>query len=223
MLSRSPGRGPAGPPATFHPRPWPDSLALILTPASATSHATHTTHEGPSSRFPLVGVPSSCLGPDPRSTPWPWLGSRACLKMSQIWPERQSDLAWTVVSKCPKMGPSTPTSPTQPAVGRLPWALLSCRGPRQQHLSERSQEHALFQTKLRLSVTASRQVQRGQLVPLRTNNRGYARVRRVAQREMQRGADIAARCVHILTTEATTLAREVREHPFPLPDAVMPR
>lgn len=39
----------------------------------------------------------------------------------------------------------------------------------------------------------------------------------------QRGADIAARCVHILTTQAATLAREVREHPFPLPDAVMPR
>jgi hypothetical protein len=39
----------------------------------------------------------------------------------------------------------------------------------------------------------------------------------------QRGADIAALCVHALTTPAETLAREVNEHPFPLPDAVMPR
>ena len=39
----------------------------------------------------------------------------------------------------------------------------------------------------------------------------------------QRGADIAALCVHALTTPAHVLAREVREHPFPLPDAVMPR
>jgi hypothetical protein len=39
----------------------------------------------------------------------------------------------------------------------------------------------------------------------------------------QRGADIAALCVHALTTPADTLAREVQAHPFPLPDAVMPR
>ena len=39
----------------------------------------------------------------------------------------------------------------------------------------------------------------------------------------QRGADIAALCVHALTTAAGTLAQEVRENPFPLPDAVMPR
>ena len=39
----------------------------------------------------------------------------------------------------------------------------------------------------------------------------------------QRGADIAQQCVHALTTPAETLAREVLEHPFPLPDAVMPR
>jgi hypothetical protein len=38
-----------------------------------------------------------------------------------------------------------------------------------------------------------------------------------------RGAAIAALCVHALTTPAETLAREVHEHPFPLPDAVMPR
>ncbi len=39
----------------------------------------------------------------------------------------------------------------------------------------------------------------------------------------QRGAAIAARCVHALTTAADVLAREALEHPFPLPDAVMPR
>ena len=39
----------------------------------------------------------------------------------------------------------------------------------------------------------------------------------------KRGADIAALCVHALTTPAEVLVREVREHPFPLPDAVMPR
>lgn len=39
----------------------------------------------------------------------------------------------------------------------------------------------------------------------------------------QRGAAIAAQCAHILTTQADVLAREVRAHPFPLPDAVMPR
>ena len=39
----------------------------------------------------------------------------------------------------------------------------------------------------------------------------------------QRGADIAARCVYILTTQAATLAREEREHLFSLPDAVMPQ
>ncbi len=39
----------------------------------------------------------------------------------------------------------------------------------------------------------------------------------------KRGADIAAACVHALTTPAEVLAREVRAHPFPLPDAVMPR
>ncbi len=39
----------------------------------------------------------------------------------------------------------------------------------------------------------------------------------------QRGADIAELCVHALTTPAETLAREVHQHPFPLPDAVMPR
>jgi len=39
----------------------------------------------------------------------------------------------------------------------------------------------------------------------------------------KRGAHIAALCVHALTTPAETLAREVNEHPFPLPDAVMPR
>jgi hypothetical protein len=38
-----------------------------------------------------------------------------------------------------------------------------------------------------------------------------------------RGAAIAALCVHALTTPAETLAREVHEQPFPLPDAVMPR
>ena len=39
----------------------------------------------------------------------------------------------------------------------------------------------------------------------------------------KRGAEIAALCVYALTTSADTLAREVRENPFPLPDAVMPR
>jgi hypothetical protein len=39
----------------------------------------------------------------------------------------------------------------------------------------------------------------------------------------QRGADIAALCAHALTTSAEVLAHEVSEHPFPLPDAVMPR
>jgi len=39
----------------------------------------------------------------------------------------------------------------------------------------------------------------------------------------RRGADVAAACVHALTTPAETLAREVELHPFPLPDAVMPR
>jgi hypothetical protein len=39
----------------------------------------------------------------------------------------------------------------------------------------------------------------------------------------QRGAAIAARCVHLLTTATDVLAREAREQPFPLPDAVMPR
>jgi hypothetical protein len=39
----------------------------------------------------------------------------------------------------------------------------------------------------------------------------------------KRGAAIAALCVHALTTPAEVLAREVNEHPFPLPDAVMPR
>lgn len=39
----------------------------------------------------------------------------------------------------------------------------------------------------------------------------------------QRGADIASACAHALTTPAETLAREVEQHPFPLPDAVMPR
>jgi hypothetical protein len=39
----------------------------------------------------------------------------------------------------------------------------------------------------------------------------------------QRGAAIAAACAHALTTPAETLAREVHAHPFPLPDAVMPR
>jgi hypothetical protein len=38
-----------------------------------------------------------------------------------------------------------------------------------------------------------------------------------------RGAAIAALCVHALTTPAETLAREVHQHPFALPDAVMPR
>jgi hypothetical protein len=39
----------------------------------------------------------------------------------------------------------------------------------------------------------------------------------------KRGADIAVLCVHALTTSPEVLAREVREYPFPLPDAVMPR
>lgn len=39
----------------------------------------------------------------------------------------------------------------------------------------------------------------------------------------RRGADIAEACAHALTTSAETLAREVHENPFPLPDAVMPR
>jgi len=39
----------------------------------------------------------------------------------------------------------------------------------------------------------------------------------------KRGADIAEQCVHALTTSAEVLAHEVSEHPFPLPDAVMPR
>lgn len=39
----------------------------------------------------------------------------------------------------------------------------------------------------------------------------------------QRGADIAAACAHALTAPAETLAREVHEHRFALPDAVMPR
>lgn len=39
----------------------------------------------------------------------------------------------------------------------------------------------------------------------------------------QRGAAIATACEHALTTPAETLAREVHENPFPLPDAVMPR
>jgi hypothetical protein len=39
----------------------------------------------------------------------------------------------------------------------------------------------------------------------------------------KRGADIAALCVHALTTSSEVLAHEVLEHPFPLPDAVMPR
>lgn len=39
----------------------------------------------------------------------------------------------------------------------------------------------------------------------------------------RRGADITDACVHALTTPAETLAYEVSEHPFPLPDAVMPR
>ena len=39
----------------------------------------------------------------------------------------------------------------------------------------------------------------------------------------QRGAAIVALCAHALTTRADVLAREVHEHPFPLPDAVMPR
>ena len=39
----------------------------------------------------------------------------------------------------------------------------------------------------------------------------------------KRGADIAAQCVHALTTPAEALAREVELNPFPLPDAVMPR
>ncbi len=39
----------------------------------------------------------------------------------------------------------------------------------------------------------------------------------------RRGADIAEQCVHALTTSAEVLAHEVSEHPFPLPDAVMPR
>ena len=36
-------------------------------------------------------------------------------------------------------------------------------------------------------------------------------------------AHIVARCVHLLTADAQTVAREMCEHPFPLPDAVMPR
>ncbi len=39
----------------------------------------------------------------------------------------------------------------------------------------------------------------------------------------KRGADIAELCAHALTTSAEVLAHEVSEHPFPLPDAVMPR
>ena len=39
----------------------------------------------------------------------------------------------------------------------------------------------------------------------------------------KRGADIADQCAHALTTSAEVLAHEVSEHPFPLPDAVMPR
>jgi len=39
----------------------------------------------------------------------------------------------------------------------------------------------------------------------------------------KRGADIAALCVHALTTPADVLTLEVQAHPFPLPDAVMPR
>ena len=39
----------------------------------------------------------------------------------------------------------------------------------------------------------------------------------------QRGAAIAALCIHALTTDAGTLALEIKAHPFPLPDAVMPR
>jgi len=39
----------------------------------------------------------------------------------------------------------------------------------------------------------------------------------------QRGADIAEQCAYALTTSAEVLAHEVSEHPFPLPDAVMPR
>ncbi len=39
----------------------------------------------------------------------------------------------------------------------------------------------------------------------------------------RRGADITEQCVHALTTSAEVLAHEVSEHPFPLPDAVMPR
>ena len=40
---------------------------------------------------------------------------------------------------------------------------------------------------------------------------------------LPRGADIAALCAHALTTSSEVLAHEVREQPFPLPDAVMPR
>jgi hypothetical protein len=39
----------------------------------------------------------------------------------------------------------------------------------------------------------------------------------------QRGAAITDACVHALITPAETLAREVNQHPFPLPDTVMPR
>lgn len=39
----------------------------------------------------------------------------------------------------------------------------------------------------------------------------------------KRGADVAAQCVHALTTPVDTLAREIRENPYPLPRAVMPR
>lgn len=39
----------------------------------------------------------------------------------------------------------------------------------------------------------------------------------------RRGAQIADACIHGLTTPVEALAREVREQPFPLPDAVMPR
>ena len=39
----------------------------------------------------------------------------------------------------------------------------------------------------------------------------------------QRGAAVVDACAHALITSAEVLAHEVSEHPFSLPDAVMPR
>jgi hypothetical protein len=54
------------------------------------------------------------------------------------------------------------------------------------------------------------------VVPHPVGDRDVALVQR-------RGEEIAERCVHAVTTPVELLMSEIRENPYPLPEAVMPR